>query len=124
LVKDLNRAYKSFPALWERDSTDEGFEWIDANDADNNVLSFFRSGNSAESLVCVCNLSPMIRKGFRVGLPRSASFTEVLNSDSEAYGGTNVGNMGAVEAEARPWHGLEHSATLTLPPLGVLWLYG
>jgi 1,4-alpha-glucan branching enzyme len=124
LIKDLNRAYRDIPALWERDSTDEGFEWIDANDADNNVLSFFRSGNSAESLVCVCNLSPMVRKGFRIGLPRSASFTEVLNTDSEAYGGTNVGNMGAVEAEVRPWHGLDHSATLTLPPLGVLWLYG
>jgi 1,4-alpha-glucan branching enzyme len=124
LVKDLNRAYKDIPALWERDSTDEGFEWIDANDADNNVLSFFRAGNSAKSLVCICNLSPTVREGFRIGLPHAASFTEVLNTDSEAYGGTNVGNMGAVVAEARPWHGLDHSAIVTLPPLGVLWLYG
>ena len=124
LVKDLNRTYKDIPALWEQDFSDEGFEWIDANDADNNVLSFFRSSHSEEHLVCVCNFSPVVREGFRVGLPRAASFTEVLNTDAESYGGTNVGNMGVVVAEPRPWHGLDHSAIVTLPPLGVLWLYG
>jgi 1,4-alpha-glucan branching enzyme len=74
--------------------------------------------------VCVCNFSPVVREGFRVGLPRAAHFTEVLNTDAESYGGTNVGNMGVVVAESRPWHGLDHSAIVTLPPLGVLWLYG
>jgi 1,4-alpha-glucan branching enzyme len=124
LVKDLNRTYKDIPALWEQDFSDEGFEWIDANDADNNVLSFFRSSYSDKHLVCVCNFSPVVREGFRVGLPRAAHFTEVLNTDAESYGGTNVGNMGVVVAESRPWHGLDHSAIVTLPPLGVLWLYG
>ena len=124
LIGDLNRVYKETPALWELDNSPDGFRWIDANDADNNVISFYRTDASGEHfLVCICNLSPVPRDGFRVGLPKGARFTEVVNTDAEPYGGTNVGNMGSVLAEAKPWHGLEQSAVVNLPPLGALWLY-
>jgi 1,4-alpha-glucan branching enzyme len=124
LVADLNRIYGALAALWERDSSPDGFQWIDANDADNNVLSFFRTnGDGSQHLVCVCNLSPVVRTRHRLGLPAGGTYVEVLNSDSELYGGTNTGNMGMIEAEPTAWHGLDHSARLTLPPLGVIWLH-
>ena len=123
LVADLNRVYRETPALWELDHVPEGFRWIDANDADNNVVSFYRTNEDAtEFLVCVANLSAVAHEGFRVGLPKDGSYTEVVNTDAGVYGGTNTGNMGKVEAKKIPWHGLDHSCTLTLPPLGVLWL--
>ncbi len=122
LVRDLNSLYKKTPALWEQDSAPEGFEWIDANDADNNVISFVRRGRGGDVLVCVCNFAPVPHSGFRVGLPVKADYGEVLNTDAETYGGTNTGNMGKVVAESVPWHGMDHSALLTLPPLAVLWL--
>ena len=123
LVRDLNRVYKEVAALWEMDHSPDGFRWIDANDADNNVLSFFRANeDGSEHLVCVCNLSPIPRTGFRLGLPQGGNYLEVVNSDAAIYGGTNMGNMGTVVAEAKAWHGLDHSAVLTLPPLGVIWL--
>jgi 1,4-alpha-glucan branching enzyme len=124
LVADLNRVYKAVPALWERDFTPDGFRWIDANDADNNVISFFRSdATGGKHLVCVANLSPVPKTGWRLGLPAPGEYEEILNSDADAYGGANTGNMGAVVAEKVPWHGLDHSALMTLPPLGVVWLY-
>jgi len=125
LVADANRIYRDTPALWELDTDPEGFRWIDANDADNNVISFYRSARSDDKhLVCVANLSPRPHTGFRIGLPSSATFREILNTDADHYGGTNVGNMGEVRAEKVAWHGLDHSAMISLPPLGVLWLYG
>ncbi|MEA2461491.1 MAG: 1,4-alpha-glucan branching enzyme [Actinomycetota bacterium] len=125
LVGDLNKIYKGIPALWEQDFNPEGFRWIDANDADNNVISFYRLGTSDDrALVCVANLSPIPRYGFRLGLPNDATYEEILNTDADTYAGTNVGNMGQVKAEPVPWHGLDQSAMVTLPPLGVLWLYG
>jgi 1,4-alpha-glucan branching enzyme len=125
LIRDLNRVYTETPALWELDSSPEGFQWIDANDADNNVLSFFRTNSKRdEFIVCIANLSPVPRTGFRVGLPTKGTFYEIVNTDADSYGGTNVGNMGSVDAEKVPWHGLDHSALLTLPPLGVVWLRG
>ena len=125
MVADLNRFYKETPALWELDHSPEGFRWIDANDADNNVISFYRTGTTpASHLVCVANFSTVPREGFRVGLPKKGRFEEVLNTDSEIYGGSGVGNMGSVVAEPVSWHGLDHSAVMTLPPLGVVWLRG
>jgi 1,4-alpha-glucan branching enzyme len=122
-VADLNKVYRGTPALWERDSDPEGFRWIDANDADNNAVSFYRSASSGdEVLVCICNFSPVPRNAYRVGLPSAGEYAEVLNSDAGVYGGSNVGNMGSVEAEGVPWHGLDYSTTITLPPLGVVWL--
>jgi 1,4-alpha-glucan branching enzyme len=122
LVRDLNRAYRDEPALWARDGDAEAFSWIEGNDAENSVLAFSRAGHDGRVLVCVANLTPVVREGYRVGLPRSGRWREVINTDAEAYGGSGVGNMGGVDAEALPWHGLEQSAAMTLPPLGVLWL--
>jgi 1,4-alpha-glucan branching enzyme len=123
LVRDLNRVYKDTPALWQIDDSPEGFRWLEANDADRNVVAFARLGATEdEQLVCVMNLSPVPREGYRVGLPRSGRWREALNTDAEIYGGTNTGNLGTVEAEAVPWHEQPNSAELTLPPLGVLWL--
>jgi 1,4-alpha-glucan branching enzyme len=121
LVRDLNRLYKDNPALFERDSTHDGFAWIDANDSEQNVLSFFRSSDD-DYLVCVANLSPLPRYGFRLGLPVSGVYAEVLNTDAESYGGSNVGNLGTITSEPVPSHGLDQSASVALPPLGVLWL--
>jgi 1,4-alpha-glucan branching enzyme len=123
LVGDLNKAYRGIPALWELDSSPDGFRWIDPNDADNNVISFFRTtADGASHLVCVCNFSPVPRHDYRLGLPAPGGYLEVLNTDAETYGGSNTGNMGTVETEAIPWHGLDYSARVTLPPLGVIWL--
>jgi 1,4-alpha-glucan branching enzyme len=123
MMRDMNQAYRQNPALWELDHEPEGFQWIDANDADNNVISFYRTDRARKNhVVCICNLAPVPRTGFRVGLPKGGNYTEVVNTDAEVYGGTNVGNMGKVTAEAVPWHGLEHSAMVTLPPLGTIWL--
>ncbi len=123
LVRDLNTTYRAEPALWQRDSDPAAFEWIEANDAESSVIAFVRHGEEpGRELVCVANLTPLVREGYRVGLPRSGRWREVLNTDAEAYGGSGVGNLGAVETEPLPWHGQPGSATLTLPPLGVLWL--
>jgi 1,4-alpha-glucan branching enzyme len=124
LVADLNRTYGGLPALWQLDWSPDGFQWIDANDADNNVLSFFRRNvEDSEHLVCICNFSPIVRTQYRIGLPAAGNYVEVLNTDAELYGGTNTGNMGMIAADSVPWHGLDFSAQLTLPPLGVVWLH-
>jgi 1,4-alpha-glucan branching enzyme len=122
MVADMNRLYKKLPPLWEQDNVPEGFRWIDANDADNNVFSFYRTSASGDHLVCVANLAPVPRHGFRVGLPKKGRYAEVLNTDADLYGGSGVGNLGSVLAEPTAWHGLEYSAEMTLPPLGVVWL--
>jgi 1,4-alpha-glucan branching enzyme len=123
LVRDLNHVYRDHPALWERDDDHEAFGWLEANDADANVLAFVRWGSGdSKPVVCICNLSPVPREGYRVGLPRPGSWAEVLNTDADAYGGASIGNMGAVESEAQPWHNQPFSGAVTLPPLGVVWL--
>jgi 1,4-alpha-glucan branching enzyme len=130
LVRDLNRLYADHGCLWERDSEGAGFRWIDASDVDSNVLSFLRLGSGggggspvpAPLLACVANLSPIPRHGYRVGLPAGGTWREALNTDALVYGGSGVGNGGAVWAADASCHGLAFSAELTLPPLGVLWL--
>src|SRR5512132_302635 len=122
LVRDLNRVYRSRPALWQQDSKPEGFSWIDPNDADHNVFSFIRWSREREPLVCLCNFSPVVGNDHQVGLPRAGRWVEVLNTDDAAYGGTNVGNMGVVESEAIEWDGQPASARVTLPPLATVWL--
>ncbi|MHB1999182.1 MAG: 1,4-alpha-glucan branching protein GlgB [Solirubrobacteraceae bacterium] len=122
LVRDLNRVYREQGALWERDSESGGFAWLQANDADGNVVAFMRIDRDGAALVCVCNLSPIVRYGYRVGLPAGGQWRELLNTDSERYGGSNVGNLGGCVAEDVPWHGQPFSAELALPPLAVLWL--
>jgi 1,4-alpha-glucan branching enzyme len=122
LVRDLNRTYRRLPALWEVDSDDAGFTWLEADDADHNVMAFVRrSAGDADQVVCIANLSPVPRHGLRMGLPRPGRWDEVLNTDAGHYGGSNVGNMGAVVADDVPSHGQPWSAEVSLPPLAVVW---
>jgi 1,4-alpha-glucan branching enzyme len=122
LVRDLNRRYRETPALWEVDFDPSGFRWLEANDASNNVLAFARLDAAGERpLVCVLNLSPVPRYGYRVGMPLCCRWREVLNTDATGYGGSGVGNLGAVEAEPVPWHDQPFSAEVTLPPLAAVW---
>jgi 1,4-alpha-glucan branching enzyme len=123
LLRDLNRLYREEPALWEVDSEPAGFRWLEPNDADGNTLAFARlSADGARVLVCVCNLSPAARSGYRLGLPRAGRWVEALNTDSTYYGGSDVGNLGGVVAEKRPWHAQPWSAEIVLPPLAAVWL--
>jgi 1,4-alpha-glucan branching enzyme len=123
LVRELNRIYRAEPALWEVDFEPEGFRWLEPNDAAGNVLAFCRlSGGGKRALVCVANLSPVPREAYRVGMPHPGRWREVLNTDSAYFGGSDVGNLGGVEAVSKPWHDQPHSAELLLPPLSVLWL--
>jgi 1,4-alpha-glucan branching enzyme len=122
LVRDLNRCYADHPALWALDSSPDGFGWIDANDASGNVLSFLRFSGDGGMLACVANFAGHPHNSYRVGLPRPGRWRELINTDGYDYGGSGVGNLGAVEASAAPWHGQPASATLRLPPLGVLYL--
>jgi 1,4-alpha-glucan branching enzyme len=123
LIRDLNALYRSQPALYEVDFDPAGFHWLDANDVARNILAFLRIAADGERAVaCVCNLSPVPREHYRLGLPHGGRWREALNTDSHHYGGSDVGNWGGVEAEPYPWQGQPWSAELTLPPLGVLWL--
>jgi 1,4-alpha-glucan branching enzyme len=123
LVRDLNRLYRDEPALWEVDVSHEGFRWIEPNDADGNVLAFSRlSRDGKRVVVCACNLSPVPRHAYRLGLPRRGAWREAVNTDSRFYGGSDVGNLGEIEAEPVPWHDQPCSAEVTLPPLSTVWL--
>ncbi len=120
LVSDLNLLYKKQPALYEKQFSGEGFEWIDHNDAENSVMSYLRKGHDEENdLVVVCNMTPVVRNNYRLGLPRKGALQEAFNSDDERYGGSGVSN-GTVAIEEKEWQWREFSAELTLPPLGVL----
>ncbi|HXZ96118.1 MAG TPA: 1,4-alpha-glucan branching protein GlgB [Burkholderiales bacterium] len=122
---DLNRTYRAQPALHEYDCESLGFEWVEWQDRDNSVLSFLRMGRSASNAVLVvCNFTPVVRAGYRVGVPCGGWWEELLNSDADAYGGSGVGNAGGKDAERVPHHGREWSLRLNLPPLGVIWLKG
>jgi 1,4-alpha-glucan branching enzyme len=141
LSRDLNGIYRQTPALYELDTSPDGFAWIDSNDALGNTLSFLRyssppavsvsasasdeaDAGSAEPsvLACIANFSAVPHRDYQIGLPRAGRWREVLNTDAAVYGGSDVGNLGAIEAVAEPWHGKPASAVITLPPLGVLWL--
>lgn len=122
-VRDLNSFYKSEPALFELDFDQTGFEWIDFKDWEQSVIGFLRKGRShKDTLLVVCNNTPVPRKMYRIGVPHPGYWRELLNSDANAYGGSGVGNVGAVMAEPLPFHGREYSLSLTLPPLGVIFM--
>jgi len=122
LVADLNAAYRSAPALWTRDTSPDGFAWLVADDAANNVFAFARYADDGQVLVCVANFAGVPHDNYRLGLPRPGRWVEVINTDATEYGGSGVGNGGHVDAPADPWHSHPASATLRIPPLGVLWL--
>jgi 1,4-alpha-glucan branching enzyme len=119
----LNAAYQHEPALHAFDCDSVGFEWIDTNDADRSVISFLRkSPDGREQIAVVCNFTPVPRYNYRVGAPRGGFWRELLNSDALEHGGSGHGNLGGVEASPVPCHGRMHSLTLTLPPLGAVYL--
>ncbi len=166
LSRDLNAIYRRSSALWQLDTSPEGFSWIDANDAQGNTLSFLRMsapvGDAARDAIrgtageyargaardiardaaaasggagsdesdedardvvaCVANFSALPHLKYRIGLPRAGRWRELLNTDAAIYGGSGVGNLGGIEAVPEPYHGRPASATITVPPLGVLWL--
>ena len=121
-VTDLNAAYCAEPALHQLDFDPHGFEWIDCNDNENSVVSFLRRGKSGKTLVAVVNFTPVPRDGYRIGVPVAGPYLEVINSDSNVYGGSNLGNQGMVATEPLPSHGHQQSVRLNLPPLGFLLL--
>ncbi|GAB2474595.1 1,4-alpha-glucan-branching protein [Jatrophihabitans fulvus] len=122
LIGDLNRAYVDTGALWSRDTSPEGFHWIDANDAAGNTFSFLRFGDDGSVLACVSNFSPVPHENYRLGLPFAGRWDEIVNTDADAYFGSGVGNFGAVHADDTSWHGQPASAVVRVPPLGTIWL--
>ncbi len=120
-VKDLNELYKNEKVLHQVDFSHEGFEWIDCNNADQGVVSFIRKGkDSRDILIFVCNFTPVVYSDYRVGVPHNLYYEEILNSDSEIYGGSNVGNFGGIHPEQLGIHGRPYSLKLQLPPLGII----
>ncbi|WP_096700582.1 1,4-alpha-glucan branching protein GlgB [Magnetospirillum sp. 15-1] len=118
LIRDLNRLYRTEPALHQLDNEQAGFAWIDCNDRDNSVLTWRRLGfDPSDFLVVAGNYTPMVRDSYRVGVPEPGWYRELLNTDSEWYGGSNIHNGGGVQAEEVPWHGHDWSIRLRLPPL-------
>ena len=117
LSHDLNELYRNTPALYDLDFQAEGFSWVDCNDAEHSVLSFRRRARDGSIVIVALNLTPVPRKHYRIGLPEQRQYREVLNSDSQFYAGSNMGNAGAIRAEPMPWMGLPYSADITLPPL-------
>ena len=122
-VADLNRFYRNEPALFETDCNAMGFEWIDCSDAESSVFSLLRKDKSAtNSVIVIGNFTPVHRYNYRIGAPKGGFWREVLNSDATIYGGSGQGNLGGIEAGPVTLHGRPHSLTLTLPPLGMLFL--
>src|SRR6266542_2063298 len=122
LVRELNRIYREEPALWQDDVDPSGFQWIDENNSAEDIVSFMRLASGAgRQLVVVCNFSPVVRQGYRVGLPRAGAYRQILNTDESRFGGSGVGAIGAVDAEVQPWQGKPYSAMLDLPPLATIW---
>ena len=121
LVQDLNNFYREHPALYEVDFHYSGFEWIDFHDGQNSVIAFLRKAEDpAKSLLFCCNFTPVVRYEYEFGVSEPGFYRELLNSDSEQYGGSNVGNRGGVQSRPAPHHGKAHSISVTLPPLAVV----
>ena len=120
VIQDLNTLYKSRPALYEKQFSPEGFNWIDYGDSENSVLSYIRKGHDAKNdLIVVCNLTPVVRENYRIGVAKAGRLREIFNSDDTKYGGSGIKNK-SLKKEKTPWHGQDNSITLTIPPLSVV----
>jgi 1,4-alpha-glucan branching enzyme len=120
-VRDLNTLYRGESSLHQFDCDARGFEWVDANDAENSVFSFLRKNeHPADDLLIVCNFTPVPRHNYMVGLPRGGTWVEILNSDARLYGGSGQGNLGGVKAAPIPRHGRPYLLNITVPPLGIV----
>jgi 1,4-alpha-glucan branching enzyme len=125
LVRDLNAVYRDTPALWQCDTSPDGFEWIDGDAAEDNVFAFVRLDEARDPLIVVSNFSPVVRQAYRIGVPDDAkgdAWREVLNTDAARYGGSGVGNPEPLKSEPVGRHGRARSVQLTLPPLATVWL--
>jgi 1,4-alpha-glucan branching enzyme len=121
MVKELNWLYRREAPLYEVDDSYSGFEWINLEDAESSVITFIRFAKNREDfIVFACNFTPVPREGYRLGVPRAGLYREIFNTDSEMFGGSNLGNGGAVMAEDIPFHGRPASFAITLPPLAVV----
>src|SRR5579884_1924317 len=116
-TRALNTLYRKHPALYEVDFSYTGFEWVDFHDVENSIISFLRRSAAGRFLLIVCNFTPVPRTNYRIGVPDPGYYREVLNSDSELFGGSNMGNAGGVVSEPQPAHNRPHSIRITLPPL-------
>lgn len=122
-VEDLNRLYRDEPSLYELEFEPAGFEWIDCNDVEHSTISFIRKGRSQDDVITIVgNFTPVVRFNYRIGVPQSGFWRELLNSDAREYGGSGQGNLGGVEAAPLPLHGRPYSLTITLPPLAIVFL--
>jgi 1,4-alpha-glucan branching enzyme len=121
-VRALNTVYRAHPAFWTQDTAPGGYSWIEADDRTNNVLAFLRYGSDGSMVACVYNFSGSVHGEYRVGLPSSGRWLEILNTDAIEYGGSGIGNLGGVTATEKPWHGRPASATVALAPNSAVWL--
>ncbi|HZV99859.1 MAG TPA: 1,4-alpha-glucan branching protein GlgB [Methylophilaceae bacterium] len=120
LSRDLGNLYKNLPALHELDFEPQGFAWIDCYDSDQSVISFKRRSRDSSFVVVLLNFTPVLRQGYRIGVPQAGEYIELFNSDASCYGGSNQGNGSSLQSANTPWMGHEHSLSLTMPPLGGL----
>lgn len=121
LVKDLNKLYRNHPALYEKQFTEEGFQWIDYGDHENSVLTFMRKGvDKKDDLIIACNFTPILRLNYRIGIQKTGKLKEIFNTDDEQYGGSGSTSNKTLKVESIPWHGHKKSMELDIPPLGVV----
>ncbi len=119
-VKDLNKLYKEYPALHEKQFSPDGFKWIDYGDHQNSVLTYIRKGHDAKNDIYIaCNFTPVTRENYRIGIPKKGKIAEILNSDAKKYGGSGIKNS-AIKIQKKKWHNYEQSIEITLPPLGIV----
>ena len=121
-VRQLNALYLREPAFWQLDSYEEGFRWIDANNSKQSIISFIRVSRSKETIVCVHNFTPAAYEGYRMGVPSKGTYIQILSSDETRFGGSGVSNDASIESEEIAAHGMQHSITLRIPPLGSVFL--
>ncbi len=120
LIKDLNKLYKSQPALYEKQFSHEGFQWIDYGDSENSVLTYIRRGHDTKNdIIIACNFTPIPREKYRIGVPKSTALKEIFNSDAKKYGGSGTQNA-SIKTANKEWHGYKKSLEITIPPLGIV----
>ena len=122
LVADLNKLYRNETALHELDFSHDGFRWIDCNDSEQSILALLRLNSQGEHIICLFNFTPIPRVDYRIGVPETSNYHEILNTDSSYYSGSNCGNSSETQAEEKSWMGFDQSLVLTIPPLGALFL--
>ena len=122
-MRDLNRCYGREASLWDADFDPAGFSWIDCNDHEHSIIALTRRNQkNSDATIAIVNFTPVPRREYRLGVPAAGDYVELLNSDADVYGGSNIGNQGRVSAGKKPSHGYEWSLSLTVPPLGFLLL--